>query len=122
MEVRCGVTLYGGTAGKGKSVSGGGFARRSMVAADGQVAADVRRLDLESMTQTASSPRRLRIKLARVYGNNPRFSLASATRSMPRVRAASRRLNFIFRFWYSTLVFALSRTAWSFAITSSRVQ
>ena len=39
------------------------------------------------------------------------FCLASATRPIPRVSAARRRLNLNLRFWYSTDSFALSRIA-----------
>lgn len=42
-------------------------------------------------------------------GNRPRADLASATRPMPRVRAARRRLNLNLRLWYSTDSFARSR-------------
>src|SRR5690606_26337531 len=53
-------------------------------------------------------------------GKSPRLILASATRWMPSVWAARRRLNLNFRFWYSTESLAPSRIVQSLAITSSR--
>lgn len=56
------------------------------------------------------------------HGKSPRLCFASATREMPRVSAASRRLNLNLRFWYSTECLALSSIAKSLARTSSRDQ
>lgn len=61
-------------------------------------------------------------EIRRIYGKRPRAALASATRWMPSVSAARRRLNLNFRFWYSTDSFALSRIPKSFVSTSSRLQ
>ena len=56
------------------------------------------------------------------HGNSPRAALASATRWIPRVRAARRRLNWNFFCWVSTASFAWSRMPKSFVSTSSRLQ
>jgi hypothetical protein len=56
------------------------------------------------------------------HGKSPRAALASATRPMPSVSAARRRLNLNFRCWASTEFLARSSITHSFARTSSRLQ